>query len=235
MKKICIPTDEELYVLKELKTNINSYLTAKMVEKLIFNGINNKEKGMLNSSYKYIKDNYDIAYGVCRLYPEEIKNSEIMQYEPSLCLELISDKNKSNNSNNSLDYLSYFNKSALNNEVVINTVINSLADILKDNPKYRFEYKDNSLLDNIFACNIKPDNLEKGFLLGTIDPIYIARYINLLEKMNIENTFGYVKNKIPDLARIAVYAYAKRYGIYNDNYPSYDEDNAKKLIKCIRK
>lgn len=225
MKKICIPTDEELYILKELKVNINSYLTAKMIEKLIFNGINNPEKGMLNSSYKYIKDNYDIAYGVCSLYPEEIKYSEIMQYEPSLCLDLI---NKKNNTNTSLDYLSYFNKSALNNEVVINTVINSLVEILKDNPKYRFEYKDNSLLDDIFSCNTKISSLDRATLLSTIEPLYIARNINEFAKLCSENN-------ISDLAKQTSTSYAKRYKIDSYNYIDYDLDSAKKLIKCIRK
>ena len=78
MKKVYIPTMDELYQMQDITDghSIYKYILIKAIESLIIDGINYPNKGMLKSAYKYLRENPDIAYAICKLYPEEIKYSE---------------------------------------------------------------------------------------------------------------------------------------------------------------
>ena len=59
MKEMYVPTMDELYLMQDMGSNIYRYLVAKVVEKLILEGVNTPAKGMLKSAYKYLRENYE--------------------------------------------------------------------------------------------------------------------------------------------------------------------------------
>ena len=135
MKEMYVPTMDELYLMQDIGSNIYRYLVAKVVERLILEGVNTPAKGMLKSAYKYLRENYDVASAVCTLYPEEMQYSEILKYDPSFCLKLIEEPKPLDTS---LDNLSYFDEGTLSNVSVMNKTITRLNKVLINKPKYRF-------------------------------------------------------------------------------------------------
>lgn len=177
MKKLYMPTMDELYSMQELGANVYKYLYAKAIEALVVEGVNYPNKGILKSSYTYLREDEAIAHGVCMMFPEEIAYSEVVKYDPVLCQRLISEEQSNLDR---LDNLSHFSRSVLSNINIVREVIEVLARELKDNPKYRFTYKDNALLDNIFArrtdgffmwANFGGEILES---LSIIEPAYLV-------------------------------------------------------------
>ena len=94
MKQVYVPTMDELYLIQDEVTgyNLYKYLLVKAIESLIMEGINLPNKGILKNAYKYLRENPEIAYAVCRLYPEEIKYSEYARNDMDLCEELITNE-----------------------------------------------------------------------------------------------------------------------------------------------
>ena len=234
MKETYVPTMEELYLMQDVGGNVYKYLVAKAAERLILEGVNTPAKGMLKSTYKYLRENYDVALAVCSLYPEEMKYSEILKYDPSFCLKLIEEPKQLDNS---LDNLSYFDDGTLSNVSVMNKTITRLNKVLIDNPKYRFTYKQSKLLDDIFLGRVNLDNIryDEKILLTSIEPAYLAKYYQNYLK-SFEST------KTPDeVLKTSIFNYCNRYNVSNCLGSEYKEKDiltnqpteVKRLIKCI--
>lgn len=167
MKKVYMPTMDELYQMQEMTNGFSmyKYILIKAIESLIIDGKNYPNKGILKSAYKYLRENPDIAYAICRMYPEEIKYSECAQNDINLCLKLLDEKSIDNHNIFNLDRLQYFENGlgVLTNDGVIQTTAHILASSLPNTPQYRFEYQENSLLDAIFYREIKVEGLLKKF------------------------------------------------------------------------
>ena len=242
MKKVYIPTMDELYQMQDMVTgyNLYKYILIKVIESLTMEGIIYPNKGMLKSTYKYLRENPEIAYAICRMYPEEIKYSESAQNDIRLCVDLIKDKFIQDKTIYRLDNLKHFEKGigVLSNQRVIQDTANILATKLPQNPQYRFEYKQNTLLDNIFDCQIQTIDInnKSSYDFISIEPAYTIKLdghqmINLIDKYGDES--GILKNSINK--------YAERYGITGrDGWEYRDKDiltnpdeNVKRLLKCI--
>lgn len=234
MKEMYVPTMDELYLMQDMGGNVYKYLVAKVIEKLILEGINTPAKGMLKSAYKYLKEDYDVASAVCTLYPEEMKYSEILRYDSSFCLKLIEEPKPLDRS---LDNLSYFDTSAFNNIPVMNKTITRLNKVLLDNPKYRFTYKQSKLLDDIFLGRVNLDTIgyDEKILLASIEPAYLVKYYEYYSSL-LKGT------KTPDeVLKTSIFDYCHRYDIANwlgQKYRNKDiltnqPTEVKRLIKCI--
>ena len=242
MKQVYVPTMDELYQMQDMVNahNLYKYILIKTIESLIMEGIIYPNKGMLKSTYKYLRENPEIAYAICRMYPEEIKYSESAQNDIRLCVDLIKDKFIQDKIIYRLDNLKHFENGlgVLSNQRVIQDTANILATKLPQNPQYRFEYKQNTLLDNIFACQISTTDInnKSSYDFISIEPAYTIKLdehqmINLIDKYGDET--GILKNSIN--------RYAERYGITGrDGWEYRDKDiltnpdeNVKRLLKCI--
>ena len=234
MKEMYVPTMDELYLMQDMESNIYRYLVAKVVERLILEGVNTPAKGMLKSTYKYLRENYDVALAVCSLYPGEMQYSEILKYDSSFCLKLIEEPKPLDTS---LDNLSYFDEGTLSNVSVMNKTITRLNKVLIDNPKYRFTYKQSKLLDDIFLGRVNLDNIsyDEKLLLASIEPAYLVKYYQNYLK-SFEGT------KTPDeVLKTSIFDYCHRYDIANwlgQKYRNKDiltnqPTEVKRLIKCI--
>ena len=232
MKKVYIPTENELKIMQSYNANIYKYMTVKAIEAIIIDGINYPRKGKLEHQFKYVKENPDIARGVCLLYPEEINYSEVAKFDFDLCKSIIFNRDKPNN----LDNINYFDKTILDNYLIFEYVVAELYDNMHKNPKYRYTYKDNNkLLDDIFSNNIpfeKAIYKESIFIkLASLEPAYILKLGSSLPFGIIEN---YYKNAINE--------YAKRYHIddtLGNEFISKDiisnkNDNVKRLVRTMK-
>lgn len=234
MKEIYVPTMDELYLMQDMGSNIYRYLVAKVVERLILEGVNTPAKGMLKSAYKYLRENYDVASAVCTLYPEEMQYSEILKYDPSFCLKLIGEPKPLDTS---LDNLSYFDEGTLSNVSVMNKTITRLNKVLIDNPKYRFTYKQSKLLDDIFLGRVNLDNIgyDEKMLLTSIEPAYLVKYYQ-----NYLKSFEGTKD-LKQVLEYGIFDFCYRYNVSNwlgSEYKGKDiltnqPTEVKRLIKCI--
>ena len=234
MKEMYVPTMDELYLMQDMGSNIYRYLVAKVVERLILEGVNTPAKGMLKSAYKYLRENYDVASAVCSLYPEEMQYSEILKYDPSFCLKLIGEPKPLDTS---LDNLSYFDEGTLSNVSVMNKTITRLNKVLIDNPKYRFTYKQSKLLDDIFLGRVNLDNIgyDEKMLLASIEPAYLVKYYQ-----NYLKSFEGTKD-LKQVLKYGIFDFCYRYNVSNwlgSEYKGKDiltnqPTEVKRLIKCI--
>ena len=186
---------------------------------------------------KFLRENPEIAYAICKMYPEEIKYSEYAKNDIELCLSIIREQNKNNNICN-LDNLQYFENGlgVLTNNGVIQTTAHILSKELKQNPRYRFEYKQNSLLDDIFARKIQVEDLALASRTDFLDiePAYILT----------TNPNSIIPS--PNDKKIVLYHsindYANRYGIkstvgnelYSQDILTNQDEQVKRLFKCIK-
>lgn len=237
MKKVFMPSMDELYVMQDMGANVYKYLVVKVIETLVVDGINYPNKGMLKSAYKYLREDPYIACAICKMYPEEIKYSEIESNDVNLCLELLKDERRYGVSK--LDYLSKFDTSVLNNTFVLGEVIINLEKELGNNPKYRFEYQENDLIRRIINREITDDDLMM------LRPI-------ALKLLNIEPAYGITLSdwyfdkggyERDEKVCTAVHSYADSYGIprcvgtqYRGKDILTDQSiEVKRLIKCINR
>ena len=247
-KKIYVPSKEELYTMQNMDVNLYNYLLVKVVELLTLEGIKYKNKGILKNTFKYVKENPDIVYPICRMYPNEIQYSEMARNETMLCYELL--KNNNNTKLYNLDNLVYFARGVTNNTKIVKEVIKILSKELNIFPQYRFEYKDsilledgeissNKLLNDIFSCNYDVDSridVDLYEQLINIEPAYTLRLPN-----QIFNTRDFSLTREKALQK-SVGNYAMRYGISitdNMEYIGKDildnpDDKTKILIKCLK-
>jgi len=244
-KKVYIPTEEQLYQMQDMGANVYKYLLVKAIETLALDGVKYPPKGMLKNAYKYLRENPEIAYAICMMYPEEMIYSETAREDIDLALDIM--EKEEDRTIYNLDNLVYFKNDVLNNCLVGEKTISILADKLSDNPKYRFEYKDiefvghdeknhpiliyNKLLNDIFGCRYGNPKFERDCIvkkLITIEPAYALRFEEQL------------KTDAVGLLRTGVNDYARRYGVYNVGYEYQNKDiltnpneDVKRLVKCI--
>lgn len=241
MKQVYMPTQDQLYIMQDRGMNIYKYILVKAIESIIMNvKVHKKDNSsILKNMYKYLRENPHIVYSICRMYPEEIPHSDYAKNDTALCLELISPENNQDNSIYNLDNLSYFEDGfcILSNRLVMESTIKTLIEKLPRTPKYRFEYKSNKLLDNIFNCQLDSIFINTPMLeLAKIDPAYILRYndTELNSLFQTKDNQRYVLNELVNI-------YAKRYGIssydcnYNNNKDilTNPDTDVKRLLKCI--
>lgn len=242
MKKVYMPSMEELYIMQDKGVNMYKYLLVKAIESIIMdikinqNYIIDSTSIIKNIDNRLIRENPYIEQAICTLYPEEIPYTSCAKHEPGLCLKLISEDYKQDNSIYNLDNLSYFGdgKYVFSNKTVITMALKILREKLPLMPQYRFEYKQNKLLDDIFNCELQTGCFPQDhILLATIEPAYILK--------NTESEFNPLLGKN---AHINYYIndYAKRYGIANYECNEYEnkdiltnpDADVKRLIKCIK-
>lgn len=186
MKQIYIPTKEELLELSKYEdTHLYKYLLAKVVEKMLVNHI------YINKIDDSLKDIKEIVDSICYIYPQDIFSSIVAKNSEDLCLMLL-DKHPSDEIY-ILDNLAKFNHDVLTSYNVTKNVIKILNDKLPSNPEYRFTYKNNELLDDIFTVNYKRfidyPNMIIDKLIA-IDPIYILKLPSYLTFTNIIDTYS---------------------------------------------
>lgn len=237
MKKVFIPSMDELYMIQDMGANVYKYLVVKAIETLVVDGVNYPNKGMLKSAYKYLREDPNISLAICMMYPEEIKYSEIACNDDNLCLKLLSDGRQ--NTRCELDYLSKFDSSVFNNVLVQREVIAKLEKELKYNPKYRFEYQGNDLLRRIINREFSSDELMM------LRPV-------VFKLLNIEPAYGLIlsdwyfdKGECDRDKKIctAINSYADTYGIplhvgieySNKDILTNQDTEVKRLIKCINR
>ena len=236
MKKILVPSMDELYKMQALGVNIYTYLLIKNIELLIADGTNYFAKGILNPDNvsKNILSDSDIVLPICKLYPEAVARLPIAYNDVGLCLNLMNERNE--DSISELDNLSYFVNSTgvLTNQIVIERAIEILANKLEGNPRYRFQYRTpNPILDSIFGGTITdmlflPEKEKSN--LTMIEPYYALLFENYRsedeEKACLQN---------------GMQLYRRRYGISANcgvEYQGVDiltnpDKKVKKLIRTI--
>lgn len=190
MKKIFIPSMDDLYKMQDMHINILPYLYAKAIERLCVEYNNYPKMGsILRNEYKYLREDPVIAKAICMMYPNEVIYSDVVKYDTDLAMKLIGEPK--NNDIYRLDNLSYFGNNLDSNLLIQREVINILYNELTNNPKYRFEYRDSRLLDDIFMGRFDTtlflDDMAKE-QLGYIEPYYgidsdmlcnmMKRYVN---------------------------------------------------------
>lgn len=239
LKKIYIPTEEELFFMEEMNSDVYKYLITKVVEVIL-------AKGEKLDDIKKIEDELldipEIAHAICYVYPEMLFTLEYARYDMNLCLKLL-DKKKDRQIFN-LDILSSFSESVQNGPVMINTIY-MLDELLKINPEYRFQYKKSTLLDDIFNVNYERFSsvivrvMDK---LINIDPAYAVKLF-----MDKQIKFDYIsyidENKNSQFLNEKINEYFKRYDIPESisipykgkNIMSNQDEHIKKLIKYINR
>ncbi len=220
MKKIFIPSMDDLYKMQDMNVNILPYLYAKAIERLCVEYNNYPKMGsILRNEYKYLREDPVISKAICMMYPNEVIYSDVVKYDTDLAMKLIGEPK--NNDIYRLDNLSYFGNNLDSNLLIQREVINILYNELTNNPKYRFEYRDSKLLDDIFMGRFDTtlflDDVAKE-QLGYIEPYYGLDSDMLCNMMN---------------------RYVNRYGI---RYENNDGDiltnqttEVKRLFRCINR
>lgn len=246
MKKVYMPTMDELYQMQDLGVDIEKYLLVKAIESLALEGrVLTARGGILRLAYKYLRENPEIAYAICRMYPEEIKYSEIAQNDIRLLWDLLGQSEKPQDASGKqfyqtiydLDNLAYFEHGAgmLMNQRTVRYTIDELDKKLPNVPEYRFDYRQSSLLDNIFTCNLPIDEINRFiYKLAKIEPGYALK----VEKQQLDE--GSIGRKT--ILREGMQSYFERYGIEPTNYQKFEQKdvltnpdtNVKRLLKCIK-
>lgn len=249
MKKVFMPSMDELYKMQDMGADIKLYLYAKAIEALCIEYNNYPKKGsILKNEFKYIRENEMLNHAICMMYPSEIEYSNVARYDTRLLQTLLEDTKYrslsqtdriiSKNDIYRLDNISRF--TTCTSEGVLPTVIDILAAELPINPKYRFEYRQstlNSILDDIFMGKIRladikycMSDIEKEkylSLLAKIEPFYVMQ-------RDDEETKKYYM-------RQAVVNYINRYGFdFTVNISKKDiltnqDTEVKRLFRCIKR
>lgn len=156
MKKVYMPNDKVLFDIQELAgaNMLYNYLLVKAAETLIVDGINLSAKGILNPNcvYKVTMENEALMHAIGYVYPEVIERVPILEYDAKLCQKLLA--KETNEEVKKLDNLRYFKSSVLSNPEIVRMTIGILARGLMNNPEYRFEYEESSLLEDIFSTRL---------------------------------------------------------------------------------
>ena len=220
MKKVFIPSMDDLYKMQDMHVNILPYLYAKAIERLCVEYSNYPKMGsILRNEYKYLREDPVIAKAICMMYPNEVIYSDIVKYDTDLAMKLIGEPK--NNDIYRLDNLSYFGNNLDGNLLIQREVITILYNEITNNPKYRFEYRDSRLLDDIFMGRFDTtlflDDMAKE-QLGYIEPYY-----------------GIDSDMLCNMMK----SYVGRYGI---GYQNSDSDiltnqttEVKRLFRCINR
>lgn len=233
MKKIYIPTKDELETI-EYSANgqhLYKYVLTKTVEKMLAEGelVKNADEDLLKIP--------ELVQAICYIYPQEIMFSDDAKNNPDLFYRLLCHELRAANSINSLDYLCYATKDVQYNPMIVLRALQNLNQKLKDNPTYRFTYRESNLLNAIFATEHKKFahyNEQVKDLLMYIDPIYLVKFSDDEDEEITLNG-----EKLQD----RINAYSFRYGIEPKTgfeYAKSDilrkpDEKVKKLIKFINR
>lgn len=245
MKKVYIPSDETLEKMQELAgaEYLYGYILVKAVESIVMN--KSLDKNLLEDEAKSIREDYYIQKAICYLYPEQVAYSENMQMESNFAIDLL--KKQPSNIIYNIDSIRHFDPMTLYSSNVVRKVIGLLTKELLNEPTYRFEYKDNQLLDSIFGCEL--DKIRERLYCS---PTYFRSELYFLSDLiKIEPAYGIL---LPDecftsqVNRAAslqsgIICYESRYDIsktignkyYNQDILSNPDTNVKKLMKCIKR
>lgn len=240
MKKVYIPTKQELFELQNLGVNVYRYLLAKVTETLIMEDVIYEDDNMFDYIYNNLPEFREILVSVARIYPERIKDSDRASNDIELCQSILKPLSRYNSDNNiyQLDNMTYFNQESCisYDREIIKIVSSILEEKLPTNPRYRFDYKEpNILLDNIFDCSIPLVNSETttNNSLILIDPIYLIKYLELFKKRNRYDT------NLSSIITQSTLRYAGRYSFENNiQYRGQDivtnpDEKVKKLLKKL--
>ena len=200
MKKIFIPSMDDLYKMQDMHINILPYLYAKAIERLCIEYNNYPKMGsILRNEYKYLREDPVIAKAICMMYPSEIMYSDIVKYDTGLAMKLISEPK--NNDIYRLDNISYFGNNLDSNLLIQKEVIRILYNEIYSNPKYRFEYRNSNILDDITKKQ-----------LGYIEPYYgldsdmlsnmMERYVNRYGIDYMSNNKDILTNQTIEVKRL---------------------------------
>ena len=239
MKKVYIPSDDILQKMQELAgaEYLYRYILTKAVESIVMN--KPLDKNLLEDETKSIREDYYIQKAICYLYPEQVAYSEYLQMENSFALDLL--KRQPSNIIYNIDNIRHFDPMTQYSYDVIEKVISILVQELPKTPTYRFEYKDNPLLDSIFGCEL--NKLIKG--------LYGCQVYYATDLIQIEPAYGVLLsdeafvsqiNRITSL-QSGISRYHNRYGISSvigNEYAKQDilsnpDAKVKKLMKCIKR
>ena len=237
MKKIYMPSMDELYQMQDMGANVYKYLVAKLIESIAMMRTNSGKGDVLLEVYKYLREDPNIVFPICLMYPDEVRNSEIAKSDVKLCLELLG---KEPRTACNLDILANFDSSVQTNNLVLRNVIIKLEEELRNNPRYRFEYRNNILIDRILNRELTEANIiscrdEEILSLLKIEPTYW----NIIDPTLLgASTFSRAH-----VLRASVNCYADRYNIPSnagDQYFGKDiltnpETEVKRLMRCIKK
>jgi len=231
MKKVYIPTEEDLQKLNYLGVDTYKYLLSKTTETLIMEDVIYEEIDMLDVVYEKLEEFPEIIYALARMYPEKIALSKYAAKDINLARLLTKKLSRKDNSIYQLDTLSYFDQESdvMSDIIVTQNIIKSLSEHLTSTPRYRFDYKEpNILLDNIFSCEIQTKKLstDSQYELLSIDPIYITKLGIDLDK----EKRNYSQNKSFYLLR-GLTKYTNRYHLENINRTN--QEKTKKLVRYL--
>jgi len=208
-----IPTDEEIEYLNHIDTNmVYNYLVTKSIEKLIL------EAKFLRDLSMPVLTIDEVVHGVCFIFPEEIYASENDKYDVTFCHQLLT--RKPSIALKKLNSLHTFAPSVQYNTQIMQTTIDLLDQELVNDPKYRFTYTENLLLNAIFAIDYeKFISLSTDYLLKLIkiDPSYALKFPDLKDR--------------DYFFKIGMEKYQQRFDLTEDNQCS--DENTKKLIKYL--
>lgn len=236
MKDVFMPSMDNLYMMQDLGADIKLYLYAKAIESLCLDYKNYFCKGsILKNEFKYIREDEIISQGVCFMYPDELVYSSVARANALLAQKLI--MKETNSSIYNLDMLSRFDDGVFLNNGLVMRVIDILHEELAKEPKYRFEYSKNNVLDDIFMARIDATFLSL-FSKFTTDEIleklaFIEPYYALLIKDETVRR---------GLLRRSVVDYINRYGFDYTLLPQSNVDiltnqttEVKRLFRCINR
>lgn len=234
MKKVYIPTEEDIAKLNSLGLNTYNYLLSKVTETLIMEDVIYEDIDMFEYVYKNLSEYPEILYSISRMYPERIVDSELASKDINLCRKLTEKLPHQDNSIYHLDTITYFNQELpiVADPVILKNVVKILSDKLLLTPRYRFDYKEpNTILDNLFACEL-PKCLETSEILSaliSIDPIYATK-LDITELYKIENKI----RTIPFELSRGMFNYNHRYGMETEiKEKDIQIKKSKKLIRCL--
>lgn len=232
MKKVYIPTEEELQQLNYLGINPYNYLLSKTVETLIMEDIIYGEIDMLDIAYEQLSEFPELVYSICKIYPEAIASSELASKNIDLARLLTKKIIREDKTIYQLDNLSYFDQESdvISDIIVIENTVKNLSEHLTSTPRYRFDYRGpNILLDNIFSCELPIDFLSTDLYddLISIDPIYITKLGIDLDK----EKRNYSQKKSFGLSR-GLIRYLSRYNMEEPNSND-QQEKTKKLIRYL--
>ena len=234
MKKIYLPSNEEMKIIQLLSGNdkLYKYILTKSVEKMISEGqlIKNGDKELISIP--------ELAIAICNIYPQEIGYSDIAKNDLNLFTRLLS--TELDYSNNNINYLSVASKDIQYNESIVLQLLKALNNKLYKDPTYRFSYRESDILNSIFEVDylkFKNYNDQIKDILMMIDPIYVIKFLKErdLSKEVVKEEGNRLSSKID--------TYSSRYGIFQSvgyEYKHIDiikrpDEKVKKLVKYINK
>ena len=237
MKRVYIPTMDELYYMQKMGVSIHHYLLSKTIESLVMADVIYKEEDMFDIAYSELPECPEIIYTIAKMYPERIPSSEKAKSDANLCRQLIPTFANRHETLQGFDNMRYFSNETLKDPKVIREIINTLSNKLQSYPRYRFEYLGpNDVLDELFGREISLDTIPNNILdaLICIEPSYLIKVSELFQtKKDIEELERAItRGSIRYAGRYSVNAYNHGNSKNNDILTNPNEPT-KKLLRVL--